>query len=242
MAYQETDARGRLWLTKLTTNDSTPIEGAEKLGSIRELSDGRRFRYVRAVGADVALGKLQMDATKVTVTDVSVGSTVNGPDGATTTLITDADATWTNDAYINWYFKVDTGKTGSEEAVKIVGNTTTTLTLEKQLTTTVAALDDGEILPGVAACVVSTASGVTLPILGCGIGTITDTYYGWLQVAGPGSVISTSALTEGDNFSSGGATTSGQAADRATADDNNLGTCIAAGGTNDYQFVNFKIA
>lgn len=242
MAYQDQGVGSRLWQTLITANDATPTEGAECLGVIREFTDGRAFRYVRAVGAAVALGKLQMSATKATVTDVSVGSTVNGPDGAVTTLITDADATWTADQYINWYFKVDTNKTGSEEAIKIVGNTVITLTLEKQLTTTVAADDDGEILSGNAACVVSTASGITLPILGCGIGTITTNYYGWIQVRGIGSVISTSALTEGDNFSSGGVTTTGQAADRATADDNNLGTCIAAGGSDDFQLVNFKIA
>ena len=137
--YEE-NTPSKIFTTKLTANDAT---AQEPLGIIRELADGRKFRYVQMTGSALALGKLIMPATKVTVTDVSVGSTTNGPDGATTTLITDADAAWTVDAYIGWYFQVKTGGSGSKEPIKIVGNTKTTLTLEKQLTTTVAALDDG---------------------------------------------------------------------------------------------------
>ena len=243
MAYQEQDACGRLWETKLTTNDSTPVEGAGKLGAVRVLGDGRAYRYMKMTGTDGLLGNTYMPATLVSVTDATAASGT-GPDGATTTIITDSDAAFTVDAYINWYFKVTTAMTGTEEALKIVGNSATTLTLEKSITTTLAAggTDDGEILAGNATGMLSTASDSGVSILGIGIGTLTENYYGWVQVRGIGSVISTAALTEGASFSSGGATTAGQAADRAGADDNYLGVTIAAGGTNDYQLVDIKIA
>ena len=243
MAYQTTDACGRLWETKLSTNDSTPVDGAEKLRAIRILGDGRAFRYMRMTGSAGALGNIYMSATKVAVTDAT-GASGKGPDGATTTIITDSDAAYTTNDYINWYFKVSTSKTGSEEAIKVVGNSATTLTLEKSIGTALAVggTDDGEILAGTAAGILSTTSELDIPIVGIGIGALTQDYYGWVQVRGIGNVISTSALSEGAAFSSGGTTTAGQAADRVGADDNYLGICIAAGGTDDYQMVDIRIA
>ncbi len=243
MAYQEQDARGRLWLTKLTTNDATPIEGAEKLGAIRELSDGRRFRYVQITGAAGALGRLYMPATLVAVTDAT-SANGTGPDGATTTIITDANASFTADAYINWHFQLATGMTGSTEPIKIVGNTATTLTLEKSIATALASggTDDGEILAGNAAGAFSTTSDLDVHILGVGIGTITQNYYGWLQVRGIAAVISTSGITEGLAVSSGGGSTAGQAAVRGGVDDNLIGICVAAAGSNEAHMVDLCIA
>ena len=241
MAYQETDARGRLWQTKLTANDLTPIEGAEKLGAIRELGDGRRFRYIRMTGGNCALGTVLMPATLVTVTDVSAAGTTVGPDGATTTLITDADATWTNDAYINWYFQVATAGTGSQEPIKIVGNTKTTLTLEKSITTTVVAGDDGEILAGTGAGVISSSGDLDIACVGVGIGTITQNYYGWVQVGGPGGILGDS-FAEGESICPGGNADGQAIVCDNDADNNVIAVCIAASGDNEVQFVDFRIA
>ena len=241
MAYQEADARGRLWQTKLTANDSTPVEGAEKLGAIREIADGRRFRYVKMTGGAGSLGLLLMEATKVTVTDATSASGV-GPDGATTTIITDSDATWTVDAYINWYFQLATSMTGSTEPIKIVGNTATTLTLEKSIATALAAggTDDGEILAGTAAGIGTTSGDLDTAVIGACIGTLTQNYYGWVQVAGIGAMLS-DAITEGLAVSSGGNAT-GHGIARAGVDDNYIGVCIAASGTDENCLVNFSIA
>lgn len=238
MAYEEKDAFGKIWATKLTANDST---AQEELGSIRYLADGRAFRYIRLVGGACILGRVLMPAAKVTVTDATSSTTTWN--GATVATITDADAAWTADDYIGWYFKVDTGKTGSEEPIKIVGNTATVLTLERNITTalTSAGTDDGEILAGKVAGVASTASDLDIACVGVGIGTITQNYYGWVQTKGVAAVLSTAALSEGDACSPGGGTTAGQAADRAGADDVTIGTTIAAGGANDYQMVYLNI-
>ena len=238
MAYQEQDAYGKIWSTKLTANDST---AKETLGAIRELADGRRFRYMRMTGSAGALGKLVMPATKVTVTNAT-SANGTGPDGATTTIITDSDATWTTDAYVGWYFQLATAMTGSTEPIKIVGNTATTLTLEKQITTALATggTDDGEILAGTAAGILSTTSDLDIPITGVGIGTITENYYGWFQISGIAAVYS-DAITEGSAVSSGG-DAAGKAVARAGADDNYIGVCVAASGTGEYSLVDLCIA
>ncbi|KKL87835.1 hypothetical protein LCGC14_1930740 [marine sediment metagenome] len=242
MAYQEQDAYGRLWQTKLTANDSTPIEGAEKLGAVRELADGRRFRYVQMTGTAGALGELLMPATLVTVTDATSASGT-GPDGATTTIITDADAAFTADAYINWYFQLATSMTGSTEPLKIVGNSATTLTLEKSIATALASggTDDGEILAGTAAGILSSASDLDVAVIGVCVGTLTQNYYGWVQVAGPAAVMS-DALGEGESVCPGG-NADGQAISADTDADNNIiGVCIGASGTNENGLVDLRIA
>jgi hypothetical protein len=240
MAYQTTDARGRVWQTLLTANDSTCVEGTENLGATRELSDGRRFRYIKMTGADGSLGEVLMPATKVAVTGVSAGSTTTGPDGATTTLITDADATWTTDAYIGWYFQVVTGGTGSTEPLKIVGNTKTTLTLEKSLATPVILNDDGEILAGNVAGVSTTSGDLSMPTVGVCIGTITENYYGWVQTGGVAAVQS-DAITEFVTVSPGG-NAGGDAVAYNAAGDNIIGICMAASGTDQNCMVDLKIA
>lgn len=231
--YEENTAT-KIFSTKLTANDST---AKETLGAVRELEDGRKFRYAKMTGSAGDLGRVYTVATKVSLTDITSADGV-GPDGATTTVITDPSQTaWTVDQYKGWYFKVDTGKTGSEEPIKIVGSGVNTLTLEKQLTTACVSTDDGEIIAPLGTVKKSVVDQVDDPVSGVGIGTITENYFGWIQTKGYAAVLSTSALSEGDVCTGGGATTAGQAADRAGADDQLIGTCIAAGGTNDFQLV-----
>ena len=241
MSYQENDAYGKIWTTKLTANDSTPVEGAEKLGGIRQVSDGRRYRYIKMTGTAGALGQILMPATKVTVTDATSANGV-GPDGATTTIITDSDATWTVDAYINWYFQLATSMTGSTEPIKIVGNTATTLTLEKSIATALAAggTDDGEILAGNAAGILTTANDVDVATVGVCIGTLTQNYYGWVQVRGI-AAFQSDAITEGLTVSPGG-NADGSGLATASQDDLVIGVCIAASGTNENCMVDLRIA
>ena len=238
MAYQEKSGIKSIDATKLTANDST---AQQTLGTLRELADGRKFRYIKMTGSALALGQIVMPATKVAVTNATSANGV-GPDGATTTIITDSDAAWTPGAYEGWYFQVATGMTGSTEPIKIVANSVTTLTLEKQITTALssAGTDDGEILAGTAAGILSTANDLDVDCLGVGIGTITQNYYGWVQVAGPAAVVS-DAITEGDKICPGG-NAAGQGIAMGDYTDNAIGVCVAASGTDEYCFVDLRIA
>lgn len=239
MSYQERDAYGKIWETKLTANDST---AKEILGSMRELADGRRFRYLRMTGSAGALGFVLMPATLVAVTNATSANGV-GPDGATTTIITDADASWTSDAYIGWYFQCATSMTGSTEPLKIVGNTATTLTLEKSIATALAAggTDDGQILAGTAAGIYATANDLDIAVNGVCIGTLTENYYGWVQTAGPAAVMS-DAISEGESVSPGGDAAGKAIAADSDADNNVIGVCIAASGTDENGMVDLRIA
>jgi len=240
MAYVD-NKPSTIWSTKLTANDST---AKESIGAVRELADGRKFKYVKMTGGALAAAQLAIPATTVDIDDLTSANGV-GPDGATTTIITYSAGTWTPDAYIGWYFKTDTSMTGSEEAIKIVGNSATTLTLEKQITTALAAggTDDGEILAPTGVVKISAVDSQSQAVAGVGIGTLTQNYYGWIQTWGYGNVLATSGLTEGQTTMPGGATSTGQAADGGTSvDEVVLGTTIAAGDANEAQLVDLRIS
>ena len=239
MAYSTQNAKRGIFGTLLTANDAT---AKETLGSIRELADGRRFRYTRMTGSALALGQIIMPATKVAVTNATSATGV-GPDGANTTIITDSDAAWTPNIYVGWYYQTATAMTGSTEPIKIVGNTATTLTLEKQITTalTTAGTDDGEIIAVNAAGILSTANDLSVHSIGVGIGAITQNYYGWVQIQGPAAVWS-DAVTEGYGVCPGGDAAGKGIAQDANGFNTQIGICIAASGTAEYSLVNLRIA
>jgi len=241
MAYQEEDADNRVWATKLTANDSI---AKEVIGSIRKLVDGRVFRYVKMTGAALAQGKLVRPAAVTAITNLT-SATGTGPDGATTTIITDADGAMTTDAYVGYYFQVATGGTGSTEAIKIVANTATTLTLEKSIGTALAAggTDDGEIIPPKGVVRLTAVTTPSQNTAGVGIGTITENYFGWVQKEGQGNVICSSAVTEGYPITPGGASVTGQAmVGTSAATDEIIGFVRAAAGTNEMAMVDLCIA
>lgn len=238
MAYQD-GPKGKLWNTKLTANDST---AKETIGAIRELADGRAFRYVKMTGGTCALGQVNTIAAAVTISNLTSADGV-GPDGATTTIITDSDASWTADAYVGYYYQTTTGGTGSTEPIKIVANTATTLTLEKSIATALAAggTDDGEIVAPLGIAAIATANDLDQPVSGVGIGTLTQNYYGWLQIRGYAAVIG-DTLTEGESICPGG-NANGQAivAD-SDADNTIIGYVVAASGDNECNFCCLTIA
>ena len=240
MAYQEGEV-GLLRETKLTANDST---AQTTLGSIRELNDGRKFRYVKMTGGALAQGKLVRPAAVTAITNLTSATGI-GPDGANTTIITDADGAMTTDAYIGYYFKVDTGMTGSTEAIKVVANTATTLTLEKSIgiALTAAGTDDGELIPPKGVVRITAVTTPSQNTAGVGIGTITENYYGWVQFRGEGNVICSSAVTEGYPITPGGASVTGQAmVATAIGTDEVIGYVRAAAGTNEMALVDLVIA
>lgn len=236
MAYEENTA-SKIFSTKLTANDST---AQEPLGTVRELADGRKFRYVKMTDGALALGQLTIPADTVTVTNAT-SADGTGPDGATTTIITDADATWTNDAYIGYYFEVATNMTGSTEPIKVVGNTATTLTLEKQISTALASggTDDGQIIAPKSVVQISPVTTPDGVCSGAGIGTITEDYYGWVQTSGYACLIG-DTITEGVAVSKGG-NAEGEALEVGAANDMTIGVCVATSGTSEYFLAELNI-
>jgi hypothetical protein len=231
-SYSKSNGFIQAWKTGLDANDST---AQETLGAIRMLEDGRKFRYVKMTGAACTEGMVLVPAAVV-----SISSAATGGAAATDNVVTVTGATYTTNAYIGYYFKVATGGTGSEEARKIIANTATTLTLERPLGTA-ASSDSAEIIAPKGVVVKCTASDLDITCSGIAWGPITQDYFGWIQISGYATVISTSALTEGQMTSTGGATTAGCAADYAAANDDYIGTCVAAGTATGFQLVNLAI-
>jgi len=231
--YKKSDSINKLWNTSLDANDSS---AKETLGAERVLEDGRAFRYVQMTGSAGVEGNTVGHAAATAIT-----STASGGASANNNVITDSSGAMTSNQYVGYYFKVDTAGTGSEESRKIVANTATTLTLEKALGTAASA-DSAEILPPPGVVILTVASAADAHLSGVIFNGLTEDYYGWVQIRGYANVIATSALTEGDTCSGGGATTAGQAADRGGADDQILGTTVAAGGANDFQLVDLNCA
>jgi len=230
-SYLKSDGYFKLWNTTLDANDSS---AKETIGAIRRLEDGRTFRYVQMTVTALSEGLLVKPAAVTAITNLTSDTAKK--------VITDADATWTTNAYVGYYFKVNVSMTGSEEPRKIVANTATTLTLEKALTTGLASggTDDGEIIPPPGVVVVAAVSDQSQPVCGVGIGTISIGYYGWVQIKGFGSVVG-SNLTETQPITPGGAT-AGYALDGAAATDVVVGTCIAgSSGTGKPQLVMLNI-
>lgn len=230
-SYLKSDGLNLAWKTTLDANDSS---AQEDIGAIRVLQDGRKFRYVQMTGSAMAEGKIAVPAAVTVITNLTCDTAKK--------VITDSGASWTPNAYVGYYFKVTTGGTGSEEPRKIVANTVDTLTLEKALGTALAAggTDDGEIIPPKGVVVLSTASDASQVVSGVGIGTITQNYFGWLQIQGFASVIGTLALTESQPCTPAGGTT-GEAADASAATDTVIGVTLAAGGAGACQLVDLKI-
>ncbi len=231
-SYSKSSGHNQLWNTDLLANDST---AQEVIGAIRVLEDGRKFRYVKMTGAAATEGMVLVPAAVVAITTAATGGAA-----ATSNVVTVASAAYTANAYVGYYFKVNTAGTGSEEARKIVANTVDTLTLERPLGTA-ASSDSAEIIAPLGVARKCTASDLDIPVSGISIGAITQNYYGWAQISGFANVLATTALTEGSMVSSGGATTAGQAADYAAANDDYIGTAVAAGGNNNFQLVQLSI-
>ena len=76
--------------------------------------------------------------------------------------------------------------------------------------------------------------------MGVGIGTITEDYYGWVQVAGIAAVYS-DAVTEGLTITPGG-DVAGKAIAPSDDDQNVIGVCIATSGTAEYLTADLRIA
>ena len=230
--YLKSDSYFKLWATSLDANDST---AKETIGAIRKLEDGRTFRYVKMTGQAITAGLLVIPAAATSITNLTSDTTKK--------IITDADAAWTSNEYVGYYYKTDVNMTGSEEAIKIVANTATTFTLERALTTGLASAgtDDGKIIPPPGVVVIAATTDQSQIVSGVTIGAITENYFGWVEIKGYGNVVGTN-LTATQPITPGGAT-AGYALDSAAATDVQIGYVKAgSSGTGKSQLVMLNIS
>jgi hypothetical protein len=101
--------------------------------------------------------------------------------------------------------------------------------------------DDGEIIAPIYVAAIATASNLSQPCSGVGIGTLTQNYYGWLQTRGYAGVLG-DTLTEGYSINPGG-NANGQAAINTTNSfERTIGYCVATSGDNEMALCMLSIA
>ena len=210
------------------------------LGTRAMTPDGREWVYSKAVSA-LAKGSV---AVPNAVTSASLVSSSNDA-LARTVFITKASAGWTTGAFIDGWVVVDTG-TGVGQAGRIKSNTTDTLELypDFALATALSVADSGIKIRTMHFV---TKSAITVKIqsaVGIAQTAFATNDFGWLLTDGEGVVLAGSALTVGGSFVAGDATT-GQVVPGTTAkgafDEQSLGFCLVAAGTNQLHLVRVVI-
>lgn len=184
-------------LTDQDVRTTAATQGAAALGQVASTSDGRRYRYgLNGTGGGTALapGKLTQGAVVVAnhVNRTGVTTTVGQN---SVTFAVGATAVTANQ-YYQGYLVVNAG-TGAGQALLISGNTSAnssgspTVNLADAIITATAVSDSKfSLYPNpYSACIISAA---TLASIATGVPnvSIADTFYGWLQVGGPCSVLS----------------------------------------------------
>lgn len=155
------------------------------LGTTVQLTDGRVFKYVRMNVGTAALGSVLERAAEVGEDTVSSSSDLLSIETG------GVDTTWVAGDFVGDWVYVDAG-TGEGQCRRIISNTTTTLRLDRPLTTALAVADSDITIIRPYRMILATAA-VTTPVAGISVGTITavnatpdpDVYYhGWMQTAG----------------------------------------------------------
>jgi hypothetical protein len=165
----------------------------ERIGTVRELDDGRTFVYCKNGAGALLAGNVLGAVTTAGMTEDTV--TVAHAVGTTRVTMTDAGAGTAVNAYAGGRLVVNDGG-GAGEVYDIVSNTaaaaglTFELVLETGLTTAwVIATTDITVYPNKYNGVVANpADGERLPV-GVAQRPVTAAYYFWAQVLGDGSML-----------------------------------------------------
>jgi hypothetical protein len=158
------------------------------LGTTFECEDGRKFRYVQMTGGAAALGLCVMRNADVAEDTVSSSSDLLKIETG------GVDTTWVAGAFAGDWVQVDDG-TGKGQCRRILMNDTTTLHLDRPLTTALAiGTSDITIIRPYHVRITATApldivqgiASVLNPNAGTGPGTnaIDEDSFGWIQVSG----------------------------------------------------------
>lgn len=198
MSQTSLTAPAQLFPADVFTSSSTQ---QYDLGTVGQTSDGRRFRYVKAGGTSLVVGKLQQSPAEDTsnAENLSIGTSAIGA----TTVTTTTTVTLTANQCAGGYMVVTTG-TGAGYTYKIKSHpaataAVVTFTLEDPIIIATASgsskidvhfnLYNGVILNP------STAS--SAPI-GVAVYAITNAQFGWIQTGGPCGVLADGTITVGN--------------------------------------------
>ncbi len=238
-------------------NDRLAESAAQKrpLGTRLELPDGRVFRYTKAGGVALDIGKLMAAAVVTTghIKDLAVAATA--AIGDTSLTITNATTAITEDQYAEGYVFFNTAA-GQGQICTIRSHpaeTTTSgscvLRLEDEDALTVALTTSSKC--GLRKNIYKDVIVSPNPITGIPVGVtpiaVTEDYYFWLQTWGPAAVLTNGVLVLGQKVATGETTpgsvdvvpVNSNSSDGPEAD---VGLVINLGATTEYSLVFLTIA
>ena len=214
-----------------------------RIGELAFAPDGRKFRYVKAGGTALVVGKLQQGPAlvanhqNITVATAAIG--------ATTLTVTLGATAATANQYAGGQICINAG-TGVGQTYRIKSNpaanlsTDLVLTLEDPIVTAVATADSKACLyANKFNGVIVSPTTFTNSIVGVAIYPITASYYGWVQTGGQVACLNDSATAVGLAITRS-ASVAGSVKTGATTLDS-IGVSCQAGVTTEYRFVELYI-
>lgn len=179
----------------------------QDLGALAQTSDGRRFRYVKAGGTTLVVGKLQQAIAEdtgeqgLTPTATAIGAT---------SLTTSSTVTVTANQYQGGFVVVTVTpgegymyKIGSHPAAT---SAAVTLQLEDPIQVALTTSSRIDLVQSPYSGVVVNPTTATSNPLGIAVFPITNAQYGWIQVSGPATVLADGALVVGGEVVASNAT------------------------------------
>lgn len=214
------------------------------LGEIVHSNDGRAYRYCKAGGTALAVGKLQQSSAQDTGDhNLAIAAAAVGA----TQIVTTGTVTVTENQYANGFAVIadDAGEgyiySISSHAAATAAVVTLNIADEIQVALTTSTTVD--LIKNPFDSVIVNPTTISSSPVGVAVKAITAEYYGWLQVSGPASVLADGGLTVGTDVV---ASDNVAGAVEVTADGTPeilsvVGTAMIAATDTEYGAVNLKL-
>jgi hypothetical protein len=185
---------------------TSSVQTANPLGTRMELPDGRAFYYAQAAGTALAAGAITQGAATVTAHDMDLVVTAAAAIGARTIAVTLGATLSAKDQYKDGYVYVNDGA-GEGHIYKIAGNNAVAasggMTIQLYQTDVVREALTTSSLVGLVVNpykdVIVYPASVTGQAVGVPATEIAADAFGWLQTAGPASVLCDVASVVGNH-------------------------------------------
>jgi hypothetical protein len=214
------------------------------LGAIAKTADGRTFRYVKAGGTALVVGKLQQNAAETTAWEnlTAVAASVGD-----TTIASTSTVTLTANQLAGG-FAIITVTPGVGYIYQISGHAAysaaaPTLALTDPIQVALTTSSRIDLVPSpYSAVIVNPATATGAPV-GVAVAPITASYFGWVQSGGIAAVLADGAITVGTNVIASNAVAGAVEPGADTADlQATVGTAFTGIADTEYGAVNLLLA
>lgn len=199
---------------------SSVATAVHNIGEYIVTNDGRGYRYCKAGGTALVVGRIQQAKAEDTSNEQELA--ITNPTAGDLSVVTTSTVTLAADLLAGGFLLVSEGTAGVGEIYRIKGNTAasaavTTFTLDEPIRTTVTgtAKVDVKVNPYMSVIVAPTTQ--TSAIVGAAQYAIVASEFGWLQTRGPCGILAQGTCVVGDGLVPANTTTAGTVVTRADA-------------------------